>query len=96
MSTFEEIVSAIRKLPLAERLRLAERVIHEAAGEVPAGAAQEAAEDEQALLIEVNGLLVVSADRTYPASSFDHRAIREERLSKLSGHGYPFAGMLLS
>lgn len=85
MSTFEEIVSAIRKLPLADRLRLAERVIHEAAGEVPAEAAPEPAGEKEARLIEVDGLLVVSADRTYPASTFDHRQIREERLSKLSG-----------
>lgn len=85
MSTFEEIVSAVRRLPLAERLRLAERVIHEAAGEFPGSTPAGAPESEEtAELIEVAGMLVVNADRTYPAEVFDHRQIREEHLSRPS------------
>lgn len=86
MVTFDEIVSAIRELPLPERLRVAEHVIHEAAREVPASSAADAPDNEEpAELIEVAGLLVVKADRTFPADTFDHRPVREERLSKLSG-----------
>lgn len=86
MTMFEELVCAIRRLPPAERLRLAEHVIHEVASEFPAtGPAVTPDDEEPAELVEVGGLLIVKSDRTYPADLFDHRLVREERLSKLSG-----------
>jgi hypothetical protein len=85
MSTFDEIVSAIRSLPLAERLRIAEQVIHEAAASVPAPVPEPATDgEESAELVEVGRLLIVKSRQSFPADMFDHRALREERLQKLS------------
>ena len=83
--TIDEIVSAIRALPVPERLRVIERVAHEAATEVPP--------PENALppgfagvaLIERSGMLVIDTSERLAADAFDHRADRDARASRTWG-----------
>jgi hypothetical protein len=80
--TVDQIVSAIRALPLPERLRVIELVAHEAAGDVPEA---EAAADGGVTLVERHGLLIVSAEAALPVEEFDHRVDREARAARLWG-----------
>ena len=77
--TVDEIVAAIRALPLPERLRLIAIVAREAAIDVVA------AEAGSVTLIERNGLLIADADVVLPAGVFDHRLDREARDAHLWG-----------
>ena len=79
--TLDQIVSAIRALPVAERLRVIELVAHEAVGDVPVAEAAQSG----VTLVERNGLLFVSADGTLPEEVFDHRQDREARAAHLWG-----------
>jgi hypothetical protein len=82
--TVEQIVSAIRALPVAERLRVIELVAHEAANDVPV---TEAAPSHGATLTEQHGLLIVDADDSIPAEAFDHRLDRDARANRIWGAG---------
>jgi hypothetical protein len=84
--TIEQIVSAIRALPVLERLRVIELVAHEAASDVPAKLA-ESAPTRGVTLIERNGLLVVDSDAAVSADAFDHRLEREARADRIWGGG---------
>lgn len=84
--TIEQIVSAIRALPVLERLRVIELVAHEAASDVPA-ALTENAPTRGVTLSERNGLLVVESDAAVPADAFDHRLDREARADHIWGGG---------
>lgn len=83
--TIDEIVSAIRALPVPERLRVIEIVAHEAASEVPAVAASGLRGG--VTLIEHHGLLLVHTDAAMPAEVFDHRLDREELADHIWGGG---------
>lgn len=76
--TVDEIVSAIRALPVPERLRVIEMVAHEAANDVPATPAV-SAPSRGVTLTERHGLLLVDADGTVPVEAFDHRPDRDAR-----------------
>lgn len=82
--TVDEIVSAIRALPVPERLRVIEIVAHEAANDVPAGSA---APSHGVTLIERHGLLLVDADGAVSAEAFDHRLDRDARAHHIWGSG---------
>ncbi|WP_437813758.1 hypothetical protein [Sorangium sp. So ce1078] len=60
--TVEQIVAAIRALPVTDRLGVIELVPHEAAGDVPA--ADHPSRREGVTLTERHGLLLVDADVT--------------------------------
>ncbi|MEI7892752.1 MAG: hypothetical protein WCI05_06650 [Myxococcales bacterium] len=85
MTTVEEIARAINRLPLVDRMRVIEQVVH-----AMTSAMQEkepAAEDArgtEATLIERGAFLVVDGEGTLPLELFDHRAIREERIDSLA------------
>jgi hypothetical protein len=83
--TVDEIVSAIRALPVPERLRVIERVAHEAASEVPSTEVTAASGRSNVTLVEQSGLLIVDAGETLPASAFDHRPDRDARADRLWG-----------
>ncbi|MFO0756636.1 MAG: hypothetical protein U0359_09105 [Byssovorax sp.] len=78
--TIEQIISAIRALPVSERLRVMELVAHDAANDVSRGASI-AASTAGVALIERRGLLVAhgEAGTVVPEEAFDHRADREAR-----------------
>ena len=82
--SIDQIVSAIRALPVPERLRVIEMVAHEAASEVPATAAETSTGDG-VRLIEHHGLLLVDADAALPAEAFDHRLDRDARMEHIWG-----------
>lgn len=84
--TVEQIVSAIRALPVAERLRVIELVAHEAANDVPITTA-EPAPAPSVTLTEQRGLLVVDTDASVPAEAFDHRPDRDDRANRMWGAG---------
>lgn len=84
--TIDQIVSAIRALPVLERLRVIELVAHDAASDVPAAAAA-IADEGGVTLTERHGLLVVDSDAVVPASAFDHRLDREARADHIWGGG---------
>src|SRR5689334_1062680 len=84
--TIEQIISAIRALPVLERLRVIEIVAHEAASDVPAALA-ESVPTRGVTLTERNGLLVVESDATVPADAFDHRLDREARADRIWSGG---------
>ncbi|HZF48326.1 MAG TPA: hypothetical protein VE093_06735 [Polyangiaceae bacterium] len=84
--TIDQIVSAIRALPVLERLRVIEIVAHEAASDVPAALA-ESAPTRSVTLAEQNGLLVVDSDAFVAADAFDHRLDREVRTDRIWGGG---------
>ncbi len=79
--TVDQIVSAIRTLPIAERLRVIEIVAHEAAVDAPVAEAAQSG----VTLIERNGLLFVGADAALPEEAFDHRQDRDARAEHLWG-----------
>lgn len=81
MTSVEEIVLAIEALPLADRLRVVERVVHDVSSAVQASNTVE----EQATLIERGGFLVVSGIDSAPLDVFDHRADRDERIRRSAG-----------
>ncbi|MGK3987362.1 hypothetical protein WME99_30245 [Sorangium sp. So ce136] len=82
--TVEQIVAAIRALPVPDRLRVIELVAHEAASDVPA--AEEAARRGGVTLTERHGLLLVDADATMPAEVFDRRPDRDARADRIQGN----------
>jgi|HubBroStandDraft_6_1064221.scaffolds.fasta_scaffold346419_1 hypothetical protein len=82
--TVDQIVSAIRALPVPERLRVIEIVAHQAVSDVPAAAA-EPPPGRGVTLIERHGLLLVDAEATLPADAFDHRHDREARADHIWG-----------
>ncbi len=84
--TIDQIISAIRALPVLERLRVIEIVAHEAASDVPAALA-ESAPTRGVTLAERNGLLVVDSDTSVAADAFDHRLDREARADRIWGGG---------
>ncbi|KYG08905.1 hypothetical protein BE21_20875 [Sorangium cellulosum] len=81
--TVEQIVAAIRALPVPDRLRVIELVAHEAASDVPA--TDQPARREGVTLTERHGLLLVDADATLPADVFDHRLDRDARADGILG-----------
>jgi hypothetical protein len=81
MTTVEEILEAIDALPLADRLRVVERVVHEITSVVEASSDEG---EEQATLVQRGGFLVVAGETTAPLDVFDHRLVREERISRLA------------
>jgi hypothetical protein len=80
--TVDQIVSAVRALPVPERLRVIELVAHEAVSEVPASAA-EASPGPSVTLVERHGLLLVGAGAPLPADAFDHRPDRDARADRI-------------
>lgn len=82
--TVDEIVSAIRALPLPERLRVIEIVAHQTANEVPAAIAG-TAPAHGVTLTERHGLLLIGTAATVPAEAFDHRLDREARADRIWG-----------
>lgn len=87
--TIEQLVSAIRSLPVPERLRVIERAARDVATDVSRGQ-EEQVEPAQAAgvtLIERNGLLVAhdEAGARLPEEAFDHRLDREARAEHLWG-----------
>jgi hypothetical protein len=81
--TVDQIVAAIRALPVPDRLRVIELVAHETASDVPAPA--EPAPRSGVTLTERHGLLFVDTDATVPADAFDHRSDREARAERIQG-----------
>ncbi|WP_437526491.1 hypothetical protein WME79_41070 [Sorangium sp. So ce726] len=81
--TVEQIVAAIRALPVTDRLRVIELVAHKAASDVPA--ADHPAEREGVTLTERHGLLLIDTDATMPAKAFDHRPDRDARADRILG-----------
>jgi hypothetical protein len=84
--TIDQIVSAIRALPVLERLRVIEIVAHEAASDAPAALA-ETAPTRGVTLMERHGLLIVDSDAAVPGDAFDHRVDREARADRIWGGG---------
>jgi hypothetical protein len=87
--TVEQLVSAIRSLPVPERLRVIELAAHDVANDVSRGAPQapEAAPGGGVTLIERRGLLVAHGESStvLPGEVFDHRVDREGRAELLWG-----------
>jgi hypothetical protein len=87
--TIEQLVAAIRSLPVPERLRVIELAAHDVANDVSRGAPQtsEAASGGGVTLIERNGILVAHGESSalLPEEAFDHRADREARAKLLWG-----------
>ncbi|WP_437578833.1 hypothetical protein [Sorangium sp. So ce887] len=81
--TVDQIVAAIRALPVPDRLRVIELVAHEAASDVPG--AEEPARRGGVTLTERHGLLLVDTDATVPADAFDHRPDRDARAGRIQG-----------
>jgi hypothetical protein len=83
--TVEQIVSAIRALPVPERLRVIELAAHDVANEVAGGV--ETAPGAGITLIERNGFLIAhgEAGAALPEELFDHRLDREARAESLWG-----------
>jgi hypothetical protein len=84
--TIEQIVSAIRALPVPERLRVIELVAHDVANDVSRGA-PEPAPGIGVTLIERHGFLIAHGESgaPLPEESFDHRLDREARAESLWG-----------
>ena len=84
--TIEQIVSAIRSLPVPERLRVIELAAHDVANDVADGA-EEPAPGAGVTLIERHGLLVAhgEAGAALPEELFDHRVDRDARAKLLWG-----------
>ncbi len=84
--TIEQLVAAIRLLPVPERLRVIELAAHDVANDVSAGAT-EPAPDADVTLVERNGFLVAHCEpgATLPEEVFDHRLDREARAERLWG-----------
>jgi hypothetical protein len=82
--TIEQIVAAIRALPVSERLRVIELVAHDAANDAPVAEVQ-ATSPGGAILTERHGLLFVHAEAVVPEEAFDHRGDRKARADHLWG-----------
>ncbi|MEP7122074.1 MAG: hypothetical protein ABJE95_14240 [Byssovorax sp.] len=82
--TIEQIVAAIRALPVSERLRVIELVAHDAANDAPV-ADESPAPQGGVILIERNGLLLIDTDAAVPEAAFDHRVDREARADPIRG-----------
>jgi hypothetical protein len=82
--TVEQIVAAIRALPLPQRLRVIELVAHETANDVPT-TMTETAPDHGVTLTERHGLLLVDTVAVVPVDEFDHRPDREARADRIWG-----------
>ena len=82
--TVDQIVAAIRALPVPERLRVIELVAHDAANDTPVASA-EAASPEGVILAERHGLLLVDTEASLPEEAFVHRADRETRADRTWG-----------
>lgn len=82
--TIDQIVSAIRALPLPERLRVIEIVAHETANDVPA-AITEPAPHHGVSLTERHGLLLIDTAAVVPVDAFDPRLDREARADQIWG-----------
>lgn len=80
--TIDQIVAAIRALPVPERLRVIELVAHDAANDTPRA---EAASPGGVILTERHGLLLVDAEAPLPEEAFDHRGDREARADRVWG-----------
>jgi hypothetical protein len=80
--TIEQIVAAIRALPVSERLRVIEIVARDAANDATVAEAQ-AGSHGGAILTERHGLLFVRAVAVVPEDAFDHRSDREARADHL-------------
>lgn len=87
--TIEQLVSAIRSLPVPERLRVIERAARDVATDVSRGPLEEleAAPSTGVTLIERHGFLIAhgQASPALPEEAFDHRADREARAEHLWG-----------
>lgn len=87
--TSEQLVSAIRSLPVPERLRVIERAARDVAADVSPGPgeAPEAAPGTGVTLVERHGFLIAHAEAgaAVPEEAFDHRADREARAEHLWG-----------
>ena len=86
--TIEQLVSAIRSLPVQERLRVIELAAHDVANDVARGALQASeAAPATVTLVERRGLLVAHGEpgASLPEAVFDHRADREARDELLWG-----------
>jgi hypothetical protein len=87
--TIDQIVSAIRSLPVPERLRVIELAAHDVAAVVSRGAAEapEAAPGIGVTLIERHGFLIAHGESgaVLPEEAFDHRLDREARAELLWG-----------
>ncbi len=89
LMTIEQLVVAIRGLPVAERLRVIELATHDVATDV-ARRLPEAAEPipvTGVTLVDRHGFLVAHGDSgvVLPEEVFDHRLDREARAEHLSG-----------
>ncbi len=84
--TIEQIISAIRSLPVPERLRVIELAAHDVANDVAGGAA-EAAPGTGVTLVERQGFLVAHGESraALPEELFDHRVDRDARAKLLWG-----------
>lgn len=83
--TIEQIVAAIRALPLPERLRVIELVAHETASDVPAAIAAPPSH-EGVSLTERHGLLLIDTAAAMPVEVFDHRHGREASADHIWGN----------
>jgi hypothetical protein len=87
--TIEQLVSAIRSLPVPERLRVIERAARDVATDVSPGPleALEAAPGTGVTLIERHGFLIAHGEAgvALPEEAFDHRVDREARAEHLWG-----------
>jgi hypothetical protein len=84
--TIEQIVSAIRSLPVQERLRVIELAAHDVANDV-SDRAVEPAPGIGVTLVERRGFLIAhgKSPTTLPEEVFDHRLDREARAELLWG-----------
>lgn len=87
--TIEQLVSAIRALPVPELLRVIELAAHDVANDVSRGALQtsDAAGGSGVTLIERGGFLLAHGEAGAPlaAEVFDHRQDRDARAALLWG-----------
>lgn len=87
--TIEQLVSAIRSLPVPERLRVIERAARDVAIDLSPGplAPHQAAPGTGVTLIERNGFLIAHGEAgvVVPEEAFDHRVDREARAEHLWG-----------
>jgi hypothetical protein len=84
--TLEQIVAAIRSLPVRERLRVIEQAAHDVANDVSGGAPLAGAGGGVSL-VERGGFPVAHGEsrEALPLDAFDHRPAREGRADALWG-----------
>jgi hypothetical protein len=84
--TLDQIVAAIRSLPVPERLRVIELAAHDVANDV-SGGTTEPAPGPGVTLIERHGLLIAHGEphATVPEEAFDHRLDRDARAKSIWG-----------